>query len=149
MRKIQKYIKYEQKNIIIDTFSIHYGSVFACCSTGNSGADTVYTFRFLPQKDMFYVPMYDNENELARLLDCIDRLMPGITDGTVPVYVDGYCSSMGSEKENLATAAIRSNRVKSELIIRRNLTEDCFVTANHPTDGDYVVVRVKAPTNSP
>ena len=116
---------------------------------GNSGADTVYTFCFLPQKDMFYVPMYDNENELARLLDCIDRLMPGITDGTVPVYVDGYCSSMGSEKENLATAAIRSNRVKSELIIRRNLTEDCFVTANHPTDGDYVVVRVKVPTNLP
>ena len=34
MRIIQKYIKYEQKNIIIDTFSIHYGSVFACCSTG-------------------------------------------------------------------------------------------------------------------
>lgn len=33
MRIIQKYIKYEQKNIIIDTFSIHYGSVFACCST--------------------------------------------------------------------------------------------------------------------
>ena len=39
------------------------------------------------------------QNELARLLDCIDRLMPGITDGTVPVYVDGYCSSIGQRKK--------------------------------------------------
>lgn len=138
-----------KKTLLLTLFLFITAAFSPVAAQGNSGADTVYTFRFLPQKDMFYVPMYDNENELARLLDCIDRLMPGITDGTVPVYVDGYCSSMGSEKENLATAAIRSNRVKSELIIRRNLTEDCFVTANHPTDGDYVVVRVKAPTNLP
>lgn len=136
-----------KKTLLLTLFLFITAAFSPVAAQGNSGADTVYTFRFLPQKDMFYVPMYDNENELARLLDCIDRLMPGITDGTVPVYVDGYCSSMGSEKENLATAAIRSNRVKSELIIRRNLTEDCFVTANHPTDGDYVVVRVKVPTN--
>ena len=138
-----------KKTLLLTLFLFITAAFSPVAAQGNSGADTVYTFRFLPQKDMFYVPMYDNENELARLLDCIDRLMPGITDGTVPVYVDGYCSSMGSEKENLATAAIRSNRVKSELIIRRNLTEDCFVTANHPTDGDYVVVRVKAPTSLP
>lgn len=138
-----------KKTLLLTLFLFITAAFSPVAAQGNSGADTVYTFRFLPQKDMFYVPMYDNENELARLLDCIDRLMPGITDGTVPVYVDGYCSSMGSEKENLATAAIRSNRVKSELIIRRNLTEDCFVTANHPTDGDYVVVRVKVPTNLP
>lgn len=114
----------------------------------DSGADTMYTFRFVPQKDMFYVPMYDNEQELERLLDCIDLLMSGITNGTVPVYIDGYCSSMDSEKENLATAAVRSNRVKSELIIRKSLTEDCFVTANHTTGGDVVTVRIKVPAKS-
>lgn len=138
------------KKITLLTFLLLIAAMtYPVAAQRHSVADTVYTFRFVPQKDMFYVPMYDNENELARLLDCIDRLMPGITNGTVPVYVDGYCNSMGSEKENLATAAVRSNRVKSELIIRRNLTEDCFVTANHATDGDYVVVRVKAPTNLP
>lgn len=107
-----------KKTLLLTLFLFITAAFSPVAAQGNSGADTVYTFRFLPQKDMFYVPMYDNENELARLLDCIDRLMPGITDGTVPVYVDGYCSSMGSEKENLATAAIRSNRVKSELIIK-------------------------------
>ena len=30
--------------------------------------DTVYTFRFVPRKDMFYVPWNDNGKELARLL---------------------------------------------------------------------------------
>jgi hypothetical protein len=32
-------------------------------------ADTTYTFRFVPQKDMFYVPWNGNDTELARLLD--------------------------------------------------------------------------------
>lgn len=137
-----------KKTLLLTLFLFITAAFSPVAAQGNSGADTVYTFRFLPQKDMFYVPMYDNENELARLLDCIDRLMPGITNGTVPVYVDGYCNSMGSEKENLATAAVRSNRVKSELIIRRNLTEDCFVTANHATDGDMVTVRIKVSAGS-
>ena len=32
-------------------------------------ADTTYTFRFVPQKDMFYVPWNGNDTELARLLE--------------------------------------------------------------------------------
>ena len=32
--------------------------------------DTTYTFRFVPQKDMFYVPWNGNDMELARLLEC-------------------------------------------------------------------------------
>ena len=34
-------------------------------------ADTTYTFRFVPQKDMFYVPWNGNDTELARLLECV------------------------------------------------------------------------------
>ena len=34
--------------------------------------DTTYTFRFVPQKDMFYVPWNGNDTELARLLECIE-----------------------------------------------------------------------------
>lgn len=36
-------------------------------------ADTTYTFRFVPQKDMFYVPWNGNDTELARLLECIEN----------------------------------------------------------------------------
>ena len=61
---------------------------------------------------------------------------PGaILGGSLPLYVDGYCDSLDSEKENLRVAAVRSNRVKSELIVRQGLTEDCFVTENHSGGG--------------
>ncbi len=63
MRIIQKYIKYEQKNIIIDLFLFITAAFSPVAAQGNSGADTVYTFRFLPQKDMFYVPMYGSPDK--------------------------------------------------------------------------------------
>ena len=77
--------------------------------------DTTYTFRFVPQKDMFYVPWNGNDTELARLLECIENSKATIFDGKLPLLVDGYCNSLGGEAENLATAKIRANRVKSEL----------------------------------
>ena len=78
-------------------------------------ADTTYTFRFVPQKDMFYVPWNGNDMEL------------------------------NGEKENLAIAKIRSNRVKSELIIRAEIKEENFITRNHATEGDFVTVRLTMP----
>ena len=39
-------------------------------------------------------------------------------------------------------ARIRSNRVKSELIVRQGLREDCFVTRNRAGGGDVVTVRI-------
>lgn len=94
-------------------------------------ADTTYTFRFVPQKDMFYVPWNGNDTELARLLECIENNKTTILDGKLPLLVDGYCNSLGSEAENLATAKIRANRVKSELIIRAEIKEENFITRNH------------------
>ncbi len=75
-------------------------------------ADTTYTFRFVPQKDMFYVPWNGNDTELARLLECIENNKATILDGKLPLLVDGYCNSQSSEVKNLATAKIRANRVK-------------------------------------
>ena len=85
-------------------------------------ADTTYTFRFVPQKDMFYVPWNGNDTELARLLECIERNRTDILDGRLPLLVDGYCNSLGSETENLATAKIRANRGVSSvsLIMRKS-----------------------------
>ena len=108
-------------------------------------ADTTYTFRFVPQKDMFYVPWNGNDMELARLLECIESNKTDILDGKLPLYVDGYCHSLGSETENLATAKIRANRVKSELIIRAEIKEENFITRNHATEGDFVTVRMTVP----
>ena len=108
-------------------------------------ADTTYTFRFVPQKDMFYVPWNGNDTELARLLECIERNRTDILDGRLPLLVDGYCNSLGSGTENLATAKIRANRVKSELIIRAEIKEENFITRNHATEGDFVTVRLTVP----
>ena len=112
-------------------------------------ADTTYTFRFVPQKDMFYVPLDGNDRELARLLECVRRNKDSILSGSLPLYVDGYCNSLDSEKENLRMAAIRSNRVKSELIVRGGIKEECFITKphakSHAADGDLVIVRLTVP----
>ena len=108
-------------------------------------ADTAYTFRFVPQKDMFYVPWSGNDAELERLMQCVEQYRADILSGETPLYVDGYCNSLDNERENLRIAAIRSNRVKSELIVRQKLTEDCFITKNHSGSGDYVTVRIVIP----
>ena len=108
-------------------------------------ADTTYTFRFVPQKDMFYVPWNGNDTELARLLECIENNKATILDGKLPLLVDGYCNSQSSEVKNLATAKIRANRVKSELITRAKIKEENFITHNHATEGDFVTVRLTVP----
>ncbi len=108
-------------------------------------ADTTYTFRFMVEKDMFYVPWSGNDTELARLLECIEKNKTTILNGRLPLLVDGYCNSLGSEAENLATAKIRANRVKSELIIRAEIKEENFITRNHATEGDFVTVRLTVP----
>ena len=108
-------------------------------------ADTTCIFRFVPQKDMFYVPWNGNDTELARLLECIENNKATILDGKLPLLVDGYCKSQSSEVKNLATAKIRANRVKSELIIRAKIKEENFITHNHATEGDFVTVRLTLP----
>lgn len=108
-------------------------------------SDTTYTFRFVPQKDMFFVPWSGNGHELARLLECVENHKADILDGRMPLYVDGYCNSSDSEAANLATAKIRSNRVKSELIVRCGIKEESFVTKNHADGGNFVTVRLTVP----
>ena len=108
-------------------------------------SDTTYIFRFMPQRDMFYVPYEGNGAELSRLLDCVERHKPEILSGDITLYVDGYSSSGRDEADNLRMSRIRSNRVKSELITAQGLTEKCFVTHNHSGGGDCVTVRMTVP----
>ena len=115
-------------------------------SAAQQKSDTTYTFRFVQKKGMFYVPFENNSRELTRLIKCIESNKSDIANGQLPLYVDGYCNSLNSEAKNLATAKIRANRVKSELIIRAGIKEENFVTRNHATEGDFVTVCLTIPT---
>lgn len=107
----------------------------------------VLTFRFAATSDRFYDAYQDNHNQIAALIDCIDTHKDAILNGIIPVEVLGYCDSRGSVEANLAMARTRSNRVKSEMITRCGLTEQCFRTTNHSDGGNYVEVRITLPTS--
>lgn len=109
-------------------------------------ADSVYEFRFIPLKNTFFVPFKDNEPELQRLYQVVNQYKSEITSGTLPLYVDGYCSSFKSDKKNLRIAKSRSNQVKSQLILHADMKEAYFITHNHNEGGDFVTVKLVFPT---
>lgn len=112
------------------------------------GADSMYVFRFVPCNDMFYVPYGPNGQELQRLSDSIAAHLPDIQQGRCIFYVDGYCGRSRSGTRPLQVARVRSNRVKSELIVRHALTEHHFITHNHATGPDCVEVRMAMTTRA-
>ena len=116
------------------------------------GTDSLYVFRFVTENDMFYIPWRGNDSELARLVETVAVHRDGILAGQIPVAVDGWCTSCPDRKTNLRTAATRSNRVKSELILRAALKEDCFVTHNHAEayegEKDIVTVILRIPAKT-
>lgn len=119
---------------------------FGQTADGPSGsAPAEYTFRFVADDDMFYIPWNGNGEELDRLIACIAENRAAILDGAVPVEVEGRCSSQSSAAENLAVAKTRSNRVKTEMILRGGLTEACFTTKNLASGGNLVTVRIVIP----
>lgn len=111
-------------------------------------SDKVVIFRFPPGEEMFFLK--DNEAELERLYMLVDRYRAEITAGRMPVYVDGYCASLPTAKEDLNTAFNRGNRVKSELITQKGLKEADFITANYArayfNNKDLVVVTLRIPS---
>lgn len=105
------------------------------------------TFVFFPGNDLFLLK--GNDAELERLYALVDEYRTEITAERMPVYVDGYCASLPTSKENLKTAFVRANRVKSELIQHKGLTEANFITANYArayhNNKDIVVVTLRIP----
>ena len=99
---------------LLFALSLFAGHAFGETSNSPSDPDPAeYTFRFVADDDMFYIPWNGNGEELDRLIACIAQNRTAIANGKVPVLVDGYCTSQSSEAENLAMAKIRSNRVKT------------------------------------
>lgn len=118
-------------------------------TAATTAADSVCVFRFVARNDMFYIPWQGNDAQLVRLCRLVEAHRAAIGAGTLPVHVDSYCASLPTEKENLATAFIRANRVKSELITRQGLKETDFITANYAraylNQKDAVVVTLRIP----
>ncbi len=110
-----------------------------CASTMSFGQTTHHegaiseTFRFIPGDDGFYLLEGNNDVELRRLYNYVDNHITSIRNGHTKIHVNGYCSTYATAAENLASAKIRSNRVKSELIVHKGVKEADFVTRNHAT----------------
>ena len=129
---------------LLFAWGLFAGPTFAQTADETS-APTEYTFRFVAGDDMFYVPWNGNGAELDRLLACVEQNRKAILDRKIPVEVEGYCDSQPTPAENLEMAKIRSNRVKTELILRGGLSEACFATKNHTSGGNRVTVRIIIP----
>lgn len=129
-----------------------FAMISANAQDDGNRSGTVVTFKFPAANDMFYIPWNGNDAELHRLYTLTDDYRTQILDGSMPVYVDGYCASLPTAKENLNIAFIRSNRVKSELITHKGLLEAHFITANHATayegSTDMVVVTLRIPAKA-
>lgn len=78
-----------------------------------ASADSLYEFRFKSGNDRSFGVSKENEAQLKAPFEFVDCHRPAIEVGTMPLYVDGYCRSMGTDEENLRTAKIRASRVKS------------------------------------
>lgn len=105
--------------------------------------DSVYIFRFLPKRNMFYAPGLNNGEELARIFESVDRCKDSIMAHEIYLHVDGFYNTTGKKADMYPTARTRSNRVKSELITRKGLKEDNFITRNHAATSNYVTVRFR------
>ena len=115
-------------------FFILLAGVTSFCKAQKSvSADSSYIFNFVQGRNMFYVPYKGNKQALTRLLGIIDRYREDILSGKIIVSVDGYCTDP-------RLAKMRSNRVKTEMILKGGLMEQCFSTTNHREKGDYVKV---------
>lgn len=95
------------------------------------GNDSVVIINFKANSDMFFATYRNNGNELNRLLNITKEHGDAIRNGNVFVFVNGYRYVATNPVPDPDMARIRSNRVKSELIVRRGLEEANYITANH------------------
>lgn len=95
-----------------------------------SREDFYSTFRFRPDEEVFDISYRGNDMELSRLYSEIDRSEAGSSGKSIQLTIDSYSSSQSGEQENLGMAYLRANRVKSELISSKKLSERQFVVRN-------------------
>ena len=111
-----------KKNLLISLFAVLLLPAVA------QQTDTLYTFRFVPQKNDFYAAYKGNGPELERLLDSIRAYSREIAAGQMYLAVSSYAPVSTAEVSSARMGYLQSSRVKSELILRGGITERNFVT---------------------
>lgn len=91
-------------------------------------AATAYVFRFVPDKDLFFVPFGSNEAELNRLCKVLQSHIDLLRAGRMYICVSSYAATGNAQTSAQRMAYLRNSRVKSELILRAGVTEQMFVT---------------------
>lgn len=100
-------------------------------TTPTKAPDSTVVFKFKAGKETFWADLKDNRQEISNLDRFLHNHKNAILSGEKPVWINGYAESMPSEKENLALAKVRSNQVKSYMIMKYRFKEDFFRTKNH------------------
>lgn len=133
--------------LLLLTTIVGYGQNYKLSEATTPQGKTI-VFQFIAEDDAFY-SFRGNGAKLTELVATIDHYKSVITSGQATINVIGYCSSYATAKENLHSASIRANRVKSELIGRNGITEDHFASSARSTTFDghrsVVVVRLRVP----
>lgn len=96
----------------------------------NEQQDSVILFRFVPGKLMFYSPFKGNDKSIIAAEQLIERHREEITSGNAWIFIQGFCGSYGSQKENLQAAKNRTNQVKSWFITHYGMKEEYYRTRN-------------------
>lgn len=96
----------------------------------NERQDSVILFRFVPGKLMFYSPFKGNDKSITAAAELIERHREEITSGKAWIFIQGFCGSYGSQKENLRAAKNRTNQVKSWFITHYGMKEEYYRTRN-------------------
>lgn len=90
----------------------------------------VVVFSFVAGNDIFMLGLNDNNQRLKETMSFIDANKEHINDGSMPIFVYGYCGKGGTETTRATRVKLMSNYVKGELIRIRKAKESNFVTSN-------------------
>lgn len=108
--------------------------------TVTTQTDSMILFYFVPNTSKF---LYEgNETAINRAGRMIERHREELENGSLYLFVNGYCSTLPTEAENLQLAKVCSNRIKSYYITNYGLREEHYITRNHATacNGDANIV---------
>ena len=121
----QKFIKIIE-NMLKRFMFIFFFVLLALPLVAQEKRGNTYIFRFMPGKDMFFIPYLQNASQWKELCDTLNVCMQQIKDGEMYINVSSYAATSGTRPAR-RVAYMRNNRVKAELINRLGLKEKMFV----------------------
>lgn len=121
----QKFIKIIE-NMLKRFMFIFFFVLLALPLVAQEKRGNTYIFRFVPGKDMFFIPYLQNASQWKELCDTLNVCMQQIKDGEMYINVSSYAATSGIRPAR-RVANMRNNRVKAELITRLGLKEKMFV----------------------